>query len=187
MKKNFTVNISGLLFHIDEDAFEALNLYLSRLKAHFTGTPGREEIIADIENRLAEMLQERSVGNAGIISLEIVKEVTSLMGDPTEFADGAGEADTGNNAEIKRIFREPEDKYLGGVCGGLGAYFNIDPLWFRVAFVVLTLIGGSGILIYAVLWIAVPRARTTSDRLRMRGESVNISNIERSIREELNG
>lgn len=187
MKKNFTVNISGLLFHIDEDAYEALNQYFNRLRSHFAGTPGRDEIIADIEGRIAEMLQERSAGNGGIVSYDIVKEVTGLMGDPTEFVDDGTESGNDGSNEPKRIFRDPEDKILGGVCGGLGAYFNVDPLWFRIGFAVLTLIGGSGILIYAVLWIAVPAARTPTDRLRMRGEKVNISNIERTLKDEFNG
>lgn len=188
MKKNFNVNINDVIFHFDEDAFQLLNRYLDRLRNHFSGNPGREEIISDIENRIAEMLLERTSNKGNVVSLQDMQSVISTMGEPADIGEEEPEAFEAENFQAyKRLFRDPSDKVLGGVCGGLAAYFNLDPLWLRIAFIILTMIGGSGILIYTILWITVPIARTTADKLRMRGQSVNISNIERSIKEEFSG
>ena len=192
MKKTFTINISGIIFHIDEDAYEKLNKYLRTIKRHFSGTDGADEIINDIEMRIAEILQGKLSEKKEVINFTDVEEVISIMGEPSEFDDTEeekGESGAPRESETyryqKRLYRDPENKILGGVSSGLGAYFNIDPVWIRLLFVLLTVFSGIGILIYIVMWIVVPVASSTAERLEMRGEPVNISNIEKSIREEV--
>ncbi len=193
MKKTVTVNISGVVFHIDEDAYEKLNRYLHRLKAYFRREEGGEEIIAGIESRIAEMFQERSKDHSKAINIDDVNEAITQLGEPSQMDsdEKANSTSSGGNSGIKddsaprRLFRDPDNKYIGGVCSGLAAYFNIDPTWVRILFVVLILLAGSTILAYIILWIVIPRARTTADRLSMRGERINLSNIEKAIREDL--
>jgi phage shock protein PspC (stress-responsive transcriptional regulator) len=189
MKKTLTINISGIIFHIDEDAYDKLNSYIDTLKRHFHNTRGRDEIIADIEGRIAELLQQKLTDAKQVITIDDVTEIIALMGEPYEFdAEDEEEARTSTAEDgrgTKRLFRDPDHKVVGGVASGLAAYFNIDILWVRLAFVLFTLIWLSGALVYVVLWIALPEARTTAEKLQMKGEKVNISNIEKSIKEEV--
>ena len=191
MKKTLTVNISGIVFHIDEDAYEKLNQYLASVRRHFTPDDGCDEIMADIESRIAETLQERITDSKQVISLSDVQSVISQLGEPDQIG-GEEEAVPGEEGKRirtektqRRLYRDPENAILGGVSGGLGAYFQVDPTWIRVAFVLFTFVYGFGPLLYLILWIVVPKARTTAEKLEMRGEKVNISNIEKTIREEL--
>ncbi|MCF8229615.1 MAG: PspC domain-containing protein [Bacteroidales bacterium] len=189
MKKTFNINISGIIFHIDEDAYQKLNAYLEKLKSHFRNTEGRDEIINDIESRIAEVLQEKMSDTKEVVSLEDVNHVIGIMGQPSDFAEEAGEEeDDGSNYQYytpqKRLFRDSENKVIGGVSSGIAAYFNIDPIWIRLLFLITLFAGGTGILVYIILWIAMPETKTTADRLQMKGEPVNINNIEKSIREE---
>lgn len=193
MKKTVTANISGIVFHIDEDAYKKLQQYLSLLEEHFTNSDGKDEILSDLENRIAEMFQEKLNSSKKVITIRDVNEVISQLGEPeqignpeeedkketSDYSSGSGEK------TAKRLFRDPDNKYIAGVSGGLGAFFNIDSTWIRVAFVVFTFFYGFGPLLYIILWIAVPKAVTTAEKLEMRGEKVNLSNIERSIKEEL--
>ena len=192
MKKTIKINIGGFVFHIDEDAYDRLESYINRLKAGFRGTQGESEIIADIESRIAEIFQSKITEEKEVINLQDVEDVISLLGEPEEI-DGS---DTGEEFESsstheshyrdarKRIYRDPNSKVIGGVCGGLGEYFRVDPLIFRIIFIISFLIYGVGFLIYILLWIVVPEARTRTEKMEMRGEAINVSNIERSIRKE---
>ena len=192
MKKTLTVNISGIVFHIDEDAYAVLHDYLQSIKKHFSRTQGGDEIISDIEARIAEMLKERIGDSRQVITIDDIEEVIQVIGQPSEFGDEFSDQDqqektayTGKTT--KRLYRDPEHSVLGGVCGGLGAYFHTDPVWFRLAFILFSIVGiGTPLLIYVVLWIAIPEAKTAAERLEMKGERVNISNIEKSVREEIN-
>ncbi len=192
MKKTLTINISGIIFHIDEDAFDKLNAYLDTLKSHFYNTQGKDEIISDIEGRIAELLQERITDAKQVISIDDVEEVISLMGDPVQFdseAEGEGEEEAppaaGDIRGPKRLYRDPDHKVVGGVAAGLAAYLNIDVLWVRLAFVIFTIVWLSGALVYLVLRIAMPEASSRAEKPQMKGEKVNISNIEKSIKEEV--
>ena len=192
MKKTFTINISGIIFHIDEDAFEKLSIYLERIKGGFSKSEGKDEIITDIESRIAEMLQAKINESKQVITIEDINDVIAVMGEPEQIgaAGGAETKDTKASYETKtrkRLYRDPDNKVLGGVCGGIGAFFNIDPVWIRVAFVNALFVFGSGPLLYIILWIIIPKATTTAERLEMRGEPVTISNIEKSIHEEIDG
>ncbi len=189
MKKTFTINISGTVFHIEEDAYEMLQKYLVNLKNHFGAEEEGKEILADIEARIAEIFAEKSTDDKRVITLQGVEEVIETMGTPEDFVEEEIDEDisfTGASKRKRRLYRDPEHRVLGGVSGGLGAYFNMDPVILRIIFIVLTFITtGAAILAYIVLWIAVPKAVTTAQRLEMRGQEATVKNIEKSIREEV--
>lgn len=192
MNKTVTINLSGMIFHIDENAYDVLKKYLEKLKSHFSATQGRDEIIADIESRIAEIFVQKMEGGKSAILQEDVDVVMKEMGNPEEIGDHEEDPKSEKYTNLddhtdsrKRFFRNPEEKILAGVCGGIAAYFNIDPIWLRLAFVLAFFFGGSGFLIYIILWVIIPKANTLSERMQMKGERVNISNIEKNVKEEM--
>lgn len=191
MNKVFNINLGGYPFTIDEDAYEHLNQYLKTIHKHFRTSEGYEEITQDIEARMAEIFQE-TLGNRSIVALKDVQETIRIMGTPEEFGaepmdeEPAAKSKKSTYRTGKRIFRNPEDEVIGGVCSGISAYFGIeDPVWIRLLFVILALSGGFAIPVYIVLWAILPKAETASDRLAMRGEPINVSNIGKIIEEEI--
>ena len=190
MNKTVTVSIGGIVFHIDENAYEMFRRYLESIRSHFTSSEGRDEIMQDIESRVAEMFQERIKDSKEVITVEDVEEVTTIMGKPEQFSDseaeGRSESQAAQQAPVKRrLFRDPDDKLLGGVCSGIASFFDIDPVWIRLIWALLFFLGGTGLLIYIILWIIIPEAKTATDKLQMKGEPVNVSNIERNVKEEM--
>ena len=189
MKKTFTINISGTVFHIEEDAYEVLQKYLINLKNHFGTEEEGKEILADIEARIAEIFTEKSIDDRKVITLQWVEEVIETMGKPEDFVEEEADEDIPYASAVKRkrrLYRDPEHRVIGGVCGGLGAFFNMDLAVLRIIFVVLVFVtSGAALLAYLVLWIAVPKAVTTAQRLEMRGQEATVKNIEKSIREEV--
>lgn len=190
MKKTFNINLGGLIFHVDEDAFTKLEHYLSVLKKQFAKTEGGDEIVKDVEMRMAELFRKKTSDSKEVINLDDIDEVIGILGQPEDYMDDEAESESAREAEQipyvksnRKIYRDGDDRILGGVSAGLAAYFSIDPLWIRILFVAL-LFAGFGIPLYIVLWIVVPRAKTTAEKLQMRGEPVTLSNIERSIKEE---
>lgn len=303
MKKSISINLQGLLFHVEEDGYEQLRQYLSEVKAHFSNYAGAADIVADIEGRIAELFAARLGADKQVISAEDVAAVTAQLGRVADFdlpededdqpamagaATGYGDRRTGTDsrqtadygatgeepAGPRRLFRDEANKKFAGVAAGLAYYFNTNPLWIRlgfvltallntdwlgnmdhrlhvnfgglsvltylvlwmvmpkannlppvspdtqgpgagrklyrdteygsvggvaaglahyfkldvtlvrVLFVVLTLAGASGILIYLVLWIVVPEATTLSEKLEMRGEDVTLASIDQSLRSD---
>lgn len=199
MNKVFNINLGGYPFTIDEDAYNHLRSYLEAIHNHFRNTEGYEEITHDIEARLAELFLEQ-LNNRPIVAFQNVEDAIAIMGRPEEFgADPMGEgeafAETGSTTDTKgdfkiktgkRLYRDPEEQVVGGVAAGLSAYFGIpDPIWIRLFFVVIVISGGIGIPLYLILWALMPEAKTAGDRLAMRGEPINISNISKTITEEL--
>ena len=192
MKKTQNVNIGGYPFTIDQDAFHQLEDYLDRIEDHFRNSEGFEEIIDDIERRMAELLQDR-VKSKSIVSSEDVAHAISVLGTPEDFGTyeegSAGprrERSGGDYKTGKRLYRDPDDRIIGGVCSGLAAYFGIqDPIWVRVGFVLASLGAGSGVMLYLVLWALVPEAKTPRDFLSMRGEPINVNNIAKVVEEQV--
>ncbi|HEY4798622.1 MAG TPA: PspC domain-containing protein, partial [Bacteroidia bacterium] len=193
MNKTITINLSGIIFHIDEDAYMKLNNYLNTIRGYFSESEGRDEIMADIENRIAEMLSEKINDRKQVVLMADVDRVIELMGKPEDFAGGKSHSETEKKEQPshtipgkrKRVFRDTDSKILGGVCSGIGAYFNIDPLWLRLAWVIAFFAFGVGFLLYIVLWIIIPEAKTTAEKLEMHGEEVNFSNIGKKVEEEM--
>ncbi len=197
MKKTFTINIGGSVFHIDDDAFEKLQRYLQLLNRHFGTALEGQEILQDIEARIAELLIEKTGNKVEVVTNEMVDEVIARMGKPEDFMEQEEETSAKTQADEtaledepkmrRRLYRDGDNRVIGGVCSGLGAYFNIDMVILRVIFVVLFFLGvGASFLIYIILWIVVPKAKTTAQRLEMRGKEATVSNIEKSIKEEVN-
>ena len=199
MNKVFNINLGGYPFTIDDNAYQHLSSYLKTIHNHFQESEGYEEITSDIETRIAELFQE-SLGNHPIVTLKMVKEAITIMGTPEEF--GADPIDdfqeeptpksrtrtTGKQQYKtgKRLMRDSEDQVIGGVCSGIAAYFGIaDPLWVRLGFVLFTMSGGVGIPAYVILWAILKEAKTSSDRLAMRGDDINISNMAKVVEEEV--
>jgi len=191
MKKTLTANISGTVFHIEEDAYEALQRYLATIRAQFVGSPGQDEIMADIEARIAELFTERLKGRGQVVTMSDVEHIIGIMGQPEEYL---GEEETaheqgqssgpGRSSQRKRLFRDNEDRWIGGVLSGLAAYIGTDPLWLRIAFILLVVLGvGSPILIYLILWVLVPPATTAAERLMMEGEAVTVDNLKKAFEE----
>ncbi|MUH36087.1 PspC domain-containing protein [Zobellia amurskyensis] len=192
MNKTININLANMLFHMDEDAYNKMQRYLESVKRSFANTPGSDEILADIEARIAELFHEKLDNDRQVITQKQVDEVIAIMGQPEDYMVDEDifedEPNTNKNhsepRKSKKLYRDTEQKYVAGVSSGLAHYFNIDPLWVRLIWVFLT-IGSSGgfILIYGLLWLLIPEAVTTSQKLDMRGEDVNISNIERKVKE----
>lgn len=188
MKKTVNINVSGIIFHIDEDAYTKLNTYLESLKNHFNSMEGSSDIIDDIEARIAELLHEKLGETKQVISIQDVNEVIVVMGQPSQFAEDEGTEEESPSADYgssKRFYRDPDNKVVGGVCGGIGAYLHWDPVIIRILFIISIVAGGFGAILYLILWVVIPEANTTTEKLEMRGERVNISNIEKSITEEV--
>lgn len=171
MDKTININLGGSLFQVDEEAFYVLRDYIQAINNRLRNVPGGSESIEDIESRIAEIFHAQK-GLAGVITKQNVEFMISTIGKPGDFdvAD-AEETQFTENTSSKRLYRDPDNMVISGVCGGIGAYLNIDPVLFRILFVIATLFGGAGILIYAVFWIAVPRADNEAKKREMHGNS----------------
>lgn len=187
MNKTVNINLAGIFFHVDEDAYRVLKNYLDTIKMSFKNTEGSQEIIADIEARIAEIFSELLSSKTEVISLKEVEEVISIMGQPEDYLDEETIEDEQPKFEsqtTKKLYRDGTDRYISGVCSGIGHYIGLDSLWVRLIFILLLLISAGTIIpVYIILWILVPEARTTADKLRMTGQPINVSNIEKKIKD----
>ncbi|MDF2430686.1 MAG: hypothetical protein JWP44_317 [Mucilaginibacter sp.] len=192
MNKTIIININGIVFHIEEDAYEILKNYMTDVKRHFSTSADSLEITTDIENRIAEMFSEiLAKENRQVIVEQDVKWVIEQMGTVADFenADEDAKADSNpfayNRTEGRRLFRDPDDHLVAGVCAGVANYFDIDAVWVRLVFAISFAIAGSGFILYIILWIVVPKAVTRADRMAMRGEKQNLQGFKKNFEEEL--
>ncbi len=190
MNKTININLGGFFFHIDETAFQKLKRYLDAVSRSLNDDPqGKNEIIADIEARISELLSERITDARQVINEGDIEEIIKIMGKPEDYAEAEENYDNSytyqkRNTNTKKLFRDGDDKFLGGVAAGLAHYTNVDTIWVRLAFLLTGAVSGLGLIIYIVLWILLPEAQSTAEKLQMEGEPVNIDNIEKKIREE---
>lgn len=203
MKTTVSIHLGGHLMHAEEDAHRLLVQYLDSIKRHLDNTEGREEILSDIESRFAELLVERWSGKSGVITLSDVELVIQILGSPSQWTEGPvdafseAESVSGKQAETgersgyqgdvpapKRLFRDGSRRVIGGVSAGLAAYFGLDLALVRVVVLLLGLFTGIGVFAYLVLWVAVPKARSTADRLAMQGRAVTLESIRNKVEEE---
>lgn len=191
MNKTISINLGGSVFNIEEGAFHILRIYLEKIKANFTSDPSGDEIMHDIEVRIAELFNERMNERKNVVVETDVQEVMAIMGRPEDYSMDAPEEpkreSNQNNTRNsqRRLYRDEDDKVLGGVCAGLSHYFGTDPIVIRLIVVLIFFIsGGTAILGYILFWALVPKAETTAEKLQMRGESVNINNITRMVNDE---
>ena len=194
MNKTVNINLGGIFFYIDEDAYQKLAKYFEAIKRSLTNSTGQDEIIKDIEIRVSELLTEKQKSEKHVVGIKDVEEVIIVMGQPEDYRidDENSENKTNdfssnnNNIRSRKLYRDREKGTIGGVATGLGYYFGVDSAWFKIAFLAIIWAGGAGFLAYIILWIVMPEAVTTAEKLEMRGEPVNISNIEKKVREEFN-
>ena len=189
MNKTISINLGGFFFHIDEDAYQKLSRYFDAVKCSLA-PDGREEIMKDIESRIAELFQERIQNDKQVIGLVEIDAVIAIMGQPEDYkideettnASSSNTFYSKNN--VKKLYRDKENGIISGVASGFGHYLKIDPVWIRLLFVIIVVAGfGSPILIYLILMFIIPEAVTTSQKLEMKGEEITISNIERKVKE----
>lgn len=189
MNKTIIININGIVFHIEEDAYEILKNYMTEVKRHFSNSADSLEITTDIENRIAEMFGEVLLkDNRQVIVEQDVNQVVEQMGSVADFE--TADADNDHSAYIntsgnRRLFRDPDDHLVAGVCAGIANYFNIDTVWIRLAFALFIPVGGSGLLLYLILWIIVPKATSRADKMAMKGEKQNLQGFKKNFEEEM--
>ncbi|WP_366187124.1 PspC domain-containing protein [Flavobacterium ovatum] len=190
MNKTVNINLGGMIFHIDEDAYLKLTRYFDAIKRSLNNSSGQDEIIKDIEMRVAELFTEKQTSNKQVIGLKEVDDMITVMGQPEDYiieddSQLASNYNATSYTNNRKLYRDKDGGMIAGVSSGLGYYFGIDAVWIRIILVVLVFGGfGTGIIAYLVLWIVTPEARTTSEKLEMKGEPVNLSNIEKKVREE---
>ncbi len=203
MNKVIQVNLGGIAFTFDDDAYELLDDYLDSLNGYFRGTPGCEDIMHDIEARLSELFTQNLKGrsivtasdvNAATATLGSVKQLSGDAIDPEPSATTSkDDSRHGRNTKHrsysrygKKLMRDPDDKRVGGVCAGFAAYFGIEnPAWIRLALIIsLFPTGGASLVAYIVLWAVLPLAYTAGDKLAMRGEPVDLQNIANEVERE---
>ncbi|CAD0004947.1 PspC domain-containing protein [Flavobacterium salmonis] len=190
MNKTVNINLGGMFFHIDEDAYLKLTRYFDAIKRSLNNSSGQDEIIKDIEMRVSELLTEKQKSEKHVVGLKDVDEVIAVMGQPEDYRledeGSTNQSFNSDNRKHKKLYRDKEKGMIGGVATGLGHYFGIDAVWIKIVFLIFVFAGfGTGILAYFVLWVVTPEAVTTSEKLEMTGEPVTISNIEKKVREEI--
>ncbi|MBR1712121.1 MAG: PspC domain-containing protein [Alloprevotella sp.] len=199
MKKNFTINLFGVLYNIDEDAYELLDSYQRNMRAYFSRRDGGEEVCEDIEHRVAELLSDMKAEGVEAVNIDHVRSIIRRIGNPEDMtgadepadtpSDGGGEGPTTPppppepERPRRRLFRDPQDKMLGGVLSGLCKFFGgNDPLPWRIIFLLLCLLSWTSLaVVYVVLWALMPEARTAEERLQMCGKPVNPQTLNEEI------
>lgn len=197
MNKTRQIVVDRRTFHIDEEAYQILSDYLKNLEKHYKSLSYGKEIVEDIEARISELFSPKSKDNQFVITAQIVKEVIATIGSPEDIDGDLDEkkeqasepnqtpSSAPTASQRKRFFRDLEDKKLGGVCSGIAHYLNFDVAFVRIAAAVLVFVTfGYSVLVYLILWLLTPPARSTAQRLEMRGENVTITNIQASIERE---
>ncbi|WP_300729905.1 PspC domain-containing protein [uncultured Bacteroides sp.] len=189
MKKTLTVNLGGTVYHIDEDAYTLLDNYLNNLRYHFRKEEGAEEIVKDMEVRIAELFNEFIHTGIQVITIEHVESVIARMGKPEDLNGDESASDekdgmkkgTATSFTGKRLFRDPDNRILGGVASGLAAYFGWDPTWVRIILLILGFCLKGLILAYIIAWIVIPLAHTATEKLQMRGKPINMESIGKTV------
>jgi phage shock protein PspC (stress-responsive transcriptional regulator) len=189
MNKTVNMNLGGFFFHIDEDAYQKLNRYFEAIKRSLS-SDGRDEIMNDIESRISELFSEKLTSEKQVLGIKDIDDVIAVMGQPEDYKIESDEptqtnfSTSYNQIKTRKLYRDVENGIIGGVLSGFGHYFGIDKIWLRLIMLVLLLTFGTGVLVYIIFWIVMPEAKTTSEKLEMRGEPINISNIEKKVKEE---
>jgi phage shock protein PspC (stress-responsive transcriptional regulator) len=192
MNKTIIININGIVFHIEEDAYDVLKFYMTDVKRHFSTSADSLEITTDIENRIAEMFNEALASqNKQVIVEADVKQVIEQMGtvEDFEFAENDAKAAPNNaytyNTERRRLFRDPDDHLVGGVAAGIANYFDLQAVWVRLAFALSFAFAGGGFILYIILWIVIPKAISRADRMAMKGEKQDLKGFKKNFEDEM--
>jgi phage shock protein PspC (stress-responsive transcriptional regulator) len=185
MKITVSINLGGYSFNIDEDAYAELKRYLKNLELHFAGEESSSEILSDIETRMAELFRTKLTTYKQVITIEDVHQVIKVLGTPEDISDNEGPTarDKFSSPGYHRMYRDTDHRVIGGVCAGMAAYWDIELWLVRLIFFGLAMMG-VGVLIYLILYIVLPEAKTTSEKIEMKGNPVNIHNIKESVKKE---
>jgi phage shock protein PspC (stress-responsive transcriptional regulator) len=185
MNKTVTINLGGMVYHIDEDAYVILNDYLDRIKNGIGNLEGNNEIYDDIESRIAEIISGRLRNSRQVVTIQDINIVIGIMGEPEDISgNDKSKRSIPGSKKYHRMYRDPDNRIIGGVCSGLALYWNLDPTLVRVIFVILAIFGMAGIVIYLVIWLVMPEAQTSAQKIEMRGETVTISSIIEFFKDE---
>lgn len=190
MNKTVSIHLQGIPFIFEEGAYESLDSYLNALRKVLANEPGLEEIIQDVELRIVELVQQQLTGGKQVVEQKVIQEIITKIGQPKDFSnenitDAEPHKEQSSKRE-RRFFRDTEKALLGGVCAGAAAYFNIDIVVIRAIYLIAFLTFGVGGLLYFILWIIIPSAKTSSEKLQMRGEAVNLENMKSELRTATN-
>lgn len=187
MKKTVTVNISGIVFTLDEDAYKKLQKYLNTIGGYFKATPGQDEIMSDIEARIAEVLNAKVKSGQAVITLSDIDEIIDIMGQPEDYIEEEVTInETTYTSSKRKLYRDIDNNVIAGVCAGIGNYFGVDAVWIRIITLILFFFYGVGLLPYIILAIIIPAARTKTQKMEMRGEPINIENISKNVSDKFN-
>jgi len=187
MKITVSINLGGYSFSIDEDAYAELKRYLKNLEFHFAGEESASEILSDIEARMAELFRTKLTSYKQVINIQDVQQVVAVLGTPEDISDTEGRTtrEKFSSPGYHRMYRDPDHRVIGGVCSGVAAYWKLELWLVRLIFLILAFMG-VGILIYLILYIVLPEAKTTTEKIEMQGNQVNIHNITESVKKEFN-
>ena len=185
MKITVSINLGGYSFNIDEDAYAELKRYLKNLEFHFAGEESSSEILSDIETRMAELFRAKLTPYKQVINIDDVSQVISVLGTPEDISESEDPSARTrfSSRGYHRMYRDPDHRAIGGVCAGIAAYWDMEIWLVRLIFLILGFMG-IGILIYLILYIVLPEARTTAEKIEMKGNPVNIHNIKESVKRE---
>ena len=177
MKKTVNVAIGGCSFIIDEDAYNVMSEYLENFKGALDSSSASNDVMDELETRIADLLKQKMAGRE-VVNLKMVEEIIGQVGYP----EGYKEVNNTNNENMsapKRLFRDPDDKKIGGVCSGLSLFLGIDVVFIRIIFLIALLFVGGGFWAYVIFWIVAPEARTAVEKCEMRGLPPTAENIRR--------
>jgi phage shock protein PspC (stress-responsive transcriptional regulator) len=198
MKKNININMFGVIYAIDEDAYDLLKKYLENMRSYYSRRSGGEEIANDVENRVAELFAELKAQGVEAITIEHVEDIIKRIGDPQQMDEegdvkservmDGGYAEAVEEKTVRKLYRNPDDKILGGVISGFCRYFDIeDPLLPRLIFLLLVFFSHAIlVVIYAVCWALIPEAKTAEERLLMKGKRVTPNAINEELMQGVN-
>lgn len=186
MKKALTITLNNLVFYIEEDAYARLGAYLESIKKTFAASSDKEEILADIEARIAERFTSVTKEGKQAVTTAEVELLIQTMGTSEDIAAAGGSSEATGTApeqkKLKKLYRDTDNRILAGVASGLAAYFGIDALLVRVFFVLFSLVSGAGIVAYILLWLIVPEAQSLSQKMEMQGDPVTLKNLEEAVK-----
>lgn len=185
MNKTVSIHLQGIPFILEEQAYERLNQYLIALRNVLQQEEGHEEIIQDVELRIVELMQAHLQGSKQVVELLFIEEILTKLGKPEDFSADVPKPQTNTSQETdnkeKRLFRDGDHAVMGGVCAGVAAYFNIDVVLVRAIYVLAFFTLGVGFFLYIILWIIIPEAKTSSEKLQMKGQTVTVENMKSEL------
>ena len=190
MNKTISTNLGGQNFIIEEIAYDKLKKYLEDIKKHCGNDVDPEEVIADIESSMSEKLKEMLKQHQKVVTIANAEKLIEIMGTPEDFDREIGgteenkKSEEADNKIRPKLYRDTDNAVIGGVAAGLGVYFDIDPVLFRVIFAALLFAGGVSIPLYILLWIAMPEAKTSNQKLEMQGQAPSAAAFEKLARTE---